>query len=699
MHPACRFLTEMFAPGEIAKGEIYLSVLKNDRGGEVARLIISNLDQVPSFLDSHDRPGHGVYFCVSSLRSGATTRSKETLSEILVLHLDLDFKHIVEDQEQVLDVLADLPLPPTKIVVSGHGCHAYWLLAEPLPATTENIIKIEQLTRILRRLLAGDRAPCHPAALMRLPGSHNSKNGEWFAVEVIANRDAFYSFDELFKWLCNCGPPRLAEKARENEKGNGAGNGHDQENAFLAFAAAAPGPPIDVDARLAGMTHQGAGDAGIHLTQLECTASLLSSGVPLDQVIQRVFDATRAAVSQPWNWGREWHKLGRMCRDWIRKHPEIPQPPQILPPQPKPATPADHRPLRSLIINIAPWDNEEPPDQEWGVYNRYPARQTGILSGEGAIGKSSTLLHLCASFTIRHKDWLGALLDHGPALFIDCEDELQVLWRRLVPIARFHGVRFADYIKGGLHLVSLVEHDPVLAFASRSGKIEVTPRYNELLEMAGDLKPKCIAIASSANVYAGSEIDRAQVQQFTGRLTKIARIAGGVLLLAQHPSLTGISSDSGLSGSTQWHNAVRARGYMKAPKTEPDEQPNSDLREIIFKKNQYGKADDTVALQWQNGLFLPIPGRSFSKTVQESQADELFLDLVERFTRENRNVSVNPGRSYAPALFAAEEEPKRAGITSKQLADAMRRLFKDGKIWNEPCGRPSRPAHRIARRV
>ena len=39
---------------------------------------------------------------------------------------------------------------------------------------------------------------------------------------------------------------------------------------------------------------------------------------------------------------------------------------------------------------------------------------------------------------------------------------------------------------------------------------------------------------------------------------------------------------------------------------------------------------------------------------------------------------------------------KKAGINSNDLASAMRRLFATGKIWNEPCGRPSRPTYRIA---
>ena len=117
-----------------------------------------------------------------------------------------------------------------------------------------------------------------------------------------------------------------------------------------------------------------------------------------------------------------------------------------------------------------------------------------------------------------------------------------------------------------------------------------------------------IGIASSANVYAGSEIERGQVQQFIGLLTRLAIIANGAVVLVSHPSLTGIASDTGLSGNTQWHNAVRARFYLKGVKPDAGEQADTDLRELVFKKNNYGPISEDVLLRYQNGLFLPVGG-------------------------------------------------------------------------------------------
>jgi RecA-family ATPase len=344
-------------------------------------------------------------------------------------------------------------------------------------------------------------------------------------------------------------------------------------------------------------------------------------------------------------------------------------------------------------VDMSNWDNEPVPEQDWTVRNRIPRRQCALFSGEGAVGKSTIWLHATAAHVLG-KDWLGSMPEIGPAIFIDAEDEVKVIHRRLAAITKHYGATFSDLIKGGFHLISLSGQDAVLAVASRNGKIEPTPLYKQILEAVGDIKPVSIGLASSANMYAGSEIDRSQVQQFISLLNRLAIMANGSVTLISHPSLTGISTDTGLSGNTQWHNAVRARFYLKGVKPEADEQPDSDLRELVFKKNQYGPVSESIVLRYSNGLFLPVPGATgdfLERAAQELRADEIFVALLRRFTAEGRMVSDKPSPSYAPAVFAREDEAKQVGLTSKALEAAMRRLFKAGRIWNAPRGgKPSR---------
>jgi RecA-family ATPase len=358
-------------------------------------------------------------------------------------------------------------------------------------------------------------------------------------------------------------------------------------------------------------------------------------------------------------------------------------------------TPKELPPLP--FINMANWDNEPVPEQEWAVPDRIPLAQTTLFTGEGGYGKSTVQLHLCAAHALG-LSWLNTLPEPGPSVFFEAEDGEKIIHRRLAMVAAHYGVTFEDMIRGGLHVVSLFGRDAVLATPTRNGKIEPTPLYRQLLQAAGDIKPKMIGIASSANVFTGSEIDRTQTQQFIGLLNRLAMIAVGGVVLIAHPSLTGINTDTGLSGTTQWHNAVRARFYLKAIKVEADEQPDSDLRELVFKKNQFGPMSANIVLRYRNGLFLPEPsGSGLDKIARQAKAEEAFLDLLKRFTSEGRNLSHNVGsRTYAPTVFANETEAKKQQLRKSELEAAMNRLFEAKKIYVENYGRPSRPYSRIA---
>jgi RecA-family ATPase len=697
-----RFLSFVF--DEVSTDPIYLCRLKNSDnpgGGGPQHLFTRDPGKIDAFLLKYDEPGYGLYFCVSTVAPDASTRSKETISELTGLHCDIDFKGIIEGEDEVWNKLEQLTLKPSKIVRSGHGLHAYWLFPEVIPATIENIAKVDQLLRMLARHLAGDMAPAHAAALMRLPGSHNSKHGEWVRVEeAVHNQEAQYRLAELFEWLKDS-VPILTRKPVEKETAGTGSNGRTGENPFFDFARATTGISIDVEARLAAMTYQGAGDSAIHTTQLEVSASLLSRRVPIDHVVRTIFDATLAAAGaagDSWDWARERQDIERMCRDWLAKHPEInrDEEPNVTNKTTKSDAKGDRPKIVLPFINMSAWDDEPPPEQEWAVHGRIPLLQAALFSGEGGSGKSTIFLHECVAHALG-RDWLGRMPEPGPALYIEAEDDESVIHRRLYAIADHYHVTFADMIRGGLHLLSFAGKDAVLAVPTRSGKIEPTPLFNALLEAAGDIRPKMIAIASSANVFAGSEIDRSQVQQFISLLTRLAIRARGSTTLISHPSNTGITTGTGLSGTTQWHNAVRARFYLRSVQPAADEQPDDDLREIVFMKNQYGKKDESIVLQYANGMFRPVPGIwSLDKVAQEGKAEEVFFDLLRRLTRENRFVSHSPGRTYAPAIFQREDEAKEAGVDKKQLETAMRRLFKAGKIWTEQYGRPSRPHYRLA---
>ena len=330
-------------------------------------------------------------------------------------------------------------------------------------------------------------------------------------------------------------------------------------------------------------------------------------------------------------------------------------------------------------LDMSNWDNEPTPKREWTVQDRIPARQVTLLSGEGAVGKSIVELQLSAAHVLA-RDWLGTMPTPGGAFYCNAEDDEKELHIRLSPMLAHYGAKYSDLIAGGFRMVSLCGDDAVLGAPNRNGIIEPTRLYRQLYEQAGDLKPKHIGIDTSADVYAGNEIDRSQVRQFIGLLRRLAIVADGSVVLLSHPSLTGISTGTGLSGSTAWHNSVRSRMYMTSPKPDQGEQPDTDLCELVFKKNNYGPISASVALQYQRGLFLPLGGvSSLDKAAHDMKAEDVFLATLGKLIEQGEEPSpALTSHSYAPKLIAGH--PAAKGFKKDALTAAMRRLFDRNRI-------------------
>ena len=95
--------------------------------------------------------------------------------------------------------------------------------------------------------------------------------------------------------------------------------------------------------------------------------------------------------------------------------------------------------------------------------------------------------------------------------------------------------------------------------------------------------------------------------------------------------------------------------------------------------------------------FARVSAGSLDKLAAEQAAEQLFLELLDEFGGQGRNVShIQKANNYAPTEFAKHPKAKAIGA-KKTLAEAMERLFAAKKIKVEPYGSPSKGHHRIAR--
>jgi phage/plasmid-associated DNA primase len=307
------------------EGPVNLCTLRNGSGGAGPQITSNNSADLKKFVTKHDRPGWGVYACVSTMVDAKHHHAKESIRETPSLHTDIDLKDLALDtKEDIVRKLKALRLPPSVVVDSGNGVHCYWRFKEACSA--DDIEHIESALKLLCDLVGGDIKVTHPAAVMRLPGTHNTKHeGQNHLVIILEQNDNVYELDDLEEWLSEASPIILRkERPQAKTVGEDGSMGARYERLNKDYK-----PPINWEKRLNQMMYMGEGDASIHETQIQVSASLLQAGVDVEDIIELLMEATRAAASdygKRWNWTRGKHseeaRLRNMCETWLKKHPK-----------------------------------------------------------------------------------------------------------------------------------------------------------------------------------------------------------------------------------------------------------------------------------------------------------------------------------------------------------------------------------------
>lgn len=355
-------------------------------------------------------------------------------------------------------------------------------------------------------------------------------------------------------------------------------------------------------------------------------------------------------------------------------------------------------PLSSLAsLPASELDGVEPPPREWHVSDLIPARTVTILTGDGATGKSLLALQLAVATAINSR-WIGNEVRFGRCLFLTAEDEVDELHRRLFAIGKAEGFELS--VLENLHISSLAGEDAVLAFPDRkTNMLTPTPLFGRLRATVDALRPSLIVLDTLADLFGGNEVDRAQARQFVGMLRGLAIDYDTTILLLAHPSLSGMSSGSGSSGSTAWNNSARSRLYLRRVLRMDGQTPvedDPDIRELATVKANYGRSGGKTEIRWSEGRF--IAGGSWDGEIHlgglsPNRAEEVFQKLLRIYLVEGRNVSCNPSSTYAPRVFASDDRAER--ITAKAFQKAMNSLLEHGLIENVVFGPPSKGRFRL----
>lgn len=242
-----------------------------------------------------------------------------------------------------------------------------------------------------------------------------------------------------------------------------------------------------------------------------------------------------------------------------------------------------------------------PPETEWIVDGWIPKGDAVLFTGEGGIGKSLMMMQLEAHVA-SGRTFLGNIVEQCKVLHVLCEDDDREIHRRYDRIKRSPEFAFTpdDVARMGqeLQFWSRVGKDAVMC-AAEGSLVHTKPFFDKLKRAIDRMGQghKLLVLDTLADVFAGNENDRSQVNQFVKNyIMQLARNHDCTPVIIGHPPKSGAE----YSGSTAWNGAVRSRMYM-APhekKTMADE-----YRVLHLPKSNRGKSGLKITVKYDKGIF------------------------------------------------------------------------------------------------
>lgn len=319
------------------------------------------------------------------------------------------------------------------------------------------------------------------------------------------------------------------------------------------------------------------------------------------------------------------------------------------------------------------------PPRVWLWGDLIPAGTLTLFAGEGGVGKTQLLLQLAAAVATG-ANLFGRGTKKGPAIVFTAEDPEAEVHRRVDAISRATGIDLESL--ADVRVFPMLEvADPTMAVRKSAGLIEWTKIGEQVEAIVRDDRPSLVVLDPASELFAGDENNKSEVVAFGGRLRRLAYETGAAVVLAVHPSVTGLAEGSGRAGSVGWANSARTRLFLVAKK-------DGDL-ELSVTKSNFGRCGKAFDLKFSDGAIVPVAAPSPEVLdAQHSAIDTRFTAIIRKLTRRGERVSHKKCSIYAPKV--AEEDPDAGGTKSSEFAQSMRRLLEVGRLRIITEGPPSK---------
>jgi RecA-family ATPase len=257
------------------------------------------------------------------------------------------------------------------------------------------------------------------------------------------------------------------------------------------------------------------------------------------------------------------------------------------------------------LLDLDALSDVEPAPPSFVVEGWMPAFAATLLAGHGESAKSWIALHLAVCMALGIP-FFGYRCERLRVLFYAAEDRKDVLHWRLARICASLGVRLAD-LAGWLYLYDATESDNVLYWGNAPTPAErITARYDWLRAKVAEHGIEALMLDAVTDAFDANENIRALVKDFVRACLRLGPLRA-LLLISHVNRATALApkTTEGYSGSTHWHNACRARWYLRVERDDNDEdgEDQADAEEdaprvLEAQKSNYGRKPPSIRLLW-----------------------------------------------------------------------------------------------------
>ena len=315
-------------------------------------------------------------------------------------------------------------------------------------------------------------------------------------------------------------------------------------------------------------------------------------------------------------------------------------------------------------LDLEALQEREPQRPQFIVPDWLPCGYATLFAGHGGVGKSGIALHLAACIA-SGEPFFGMDLQKRRVLYLSCEDRESVLHWRLSRIS-VHMQRTLASLRGSLQVLDLVGCDSILWERARDGTT-LGPAWYELQKRMQAYETEVVFVDGISDTYGGNENAKAEVKRYVNSLVRLIPPDTGAVVLIGHiakPAAQGGTTQEGYSGTTGWHNSVRARWYLypETEKAEDGDRPKKTGELLLeLQKSNLGNTDQSMRFSWDTEQHL-FTGQSATLSKFDRQhRDREELDAVRR--------AIAGCMASNITIPAAMQGPRTAYLTLAQRAE------------------------------